>query len=437
MTEKRLFAGWLRSLTGLVAAAGILALSACGGGSGAPNNFFKSVFTVNPSPATAYSGVPSALTITGGAGPFRAFSSNPGVLPIAQTVPGRTILLLANNVDADTDVIVTVQDLGPLQSAAPQVQVTVTVRAAPLLNSLTITPNLADCGTSVCSGQTATATVTVTGPQGGPLAGHAIRFDVIGSAYAIVSNNPAQPLVTSLTVFSDSSGKATVIIKANVDAPTQFAQLSVTDLTSGQTLIGNFVIVQVTDGTQIMTVIPSDVTIKGATKGSCSSGFPTDYYIFGGTPPYRVTSTFPASITLVNSTVNANGGFFEAITNGACVDPLTFTIKDATGRVTTATLHNVEGTEEPPAPSDLAISPASYTQTVCLNSSFAFGISGGTPNYSVTAGNGGGAVPVTPSSGGAGIYTVGPITGASITTVFVKDQSTPQKTITASITCSG
>ena len=41
MTEKRLFAGWLRSLTGLAAVAGMLALSACGGGSGAPNNFFK------------------------------------------------------------------------------------------------------------------------------------------------------------------------------------------------------------------------------------------------------------------------------------------------------------------------------------------------------------------------------------------------------------
>jgi hypothetical protein len=47
--------------------------------------------------------------------------------------------------------------------------------------------------------------------------------------------------------------------------------------------------------------------------------------------------------------VNTNGGFFEAITNGACVDPLTFSIVDATGRQTTALLHNVEGTEDAPA----------------------------------------------------------------------------------------
>ena len=51
MTEKRLFAGWLRSLTGLVAAAGILALSACGGGSGAPNNFYAKITAV-PEPST-------------------------------------------------------------------------------------------------------------------------------------------------------------------------------------------------------------------------------------------------------------------------------------------------------------------------------------------------------------------------------------------------
>ncbi len=432
MTEKRLFAGWLRSLTGLVAAAGILALSACGGGSGAPNNFFKSVFTVNPAPATAYSGAPSALTITGGAGPFRAFSSNPGVLPIPQTVPGRTILLLANNVDADTDVIVTVQDLGPLQSAAPQVQVTVTVRAAPLENSLTITPNLPDCGTSVCSGQTALATVTLLGPQGGPLGGRAVRFDVIGTAYAIVS--PAQTLVNSLTVFSDSTGKASVVIKANALVPTQFAQLSVTDLTSGQTLIGNFVIVQVTDGTQILTIVPSDVNIKGAVKGECSSGFPVDYYIYGGTPPYRVTSTFPASITLVNSIVNTNGGFFEAITNGSCVDPLTFSILDATGRQTTATLHNVPGTEVPEAPADLVIAPPSATSPICTGNTFTFLVAGGTPPF---------AAVLSPSPAGATVTVTdnqikvsGLLNLSGAYTLILSDQSVPQKTASGTITCS-
>jgi hypothetical protein len=74
MTENRLFAGWLRSFTGLFAVAGVLGLSACGGGSGAPNNPFTPPLTVFPGAAVTYSGVPTTLTISGGTGPYRAFS---------------------------------------------------------------------------------------------------------------------------------------------------------------------------------------------------------------------------------------------------------------------------------------------------------------------------------------------------------------------------
>ena len=171
MTENRLFAGWLRSLTVLAAVAGTFGLSACGGGSGAPNNPFLGALTVLPAPVVAYSGVPTTLTISGGTGPYKAFSSNSAVLPVTQTVPSTTVVLLANNVDADTDVTITIQETGTVTPNGAQVPVTVTVRAAPLVNSLTITPNLADCGTgAICSGQNGTASVTVLGPQGGTIA---------------------------------------------------------------------------------------------------------------------------------------------------------------------------------------------------------------------------------------------------------------------------
>ena len=302
------------------------------------------------------------------------------------------------------------------------------MRAAALGNALTITPNSAECGTNaICSGQNGTASVTLPGPQG---PGRAVRFDVVGTAYAIVTNNPAQPLVSTLTVVSDANGMASVIIQANANAPTQFAQLRVTDVTSGQQVTGNFVIQQFTDGSTILSVVPGEATITGAFKGVCSSGFITDYYIYGGTPPYRVTSTFPGSVNAAQfGVVNTNGGFFRAITNGACVDPLTFSIVDATGRQTTALLRNVEGTVDAPIatpPPALAISPASSTQPVCSSSYFAFAVSGGTPPYSVTAG-GGDNHEVAPTGGGAGIYTVGPLSGPSVTTVLVLDQSSPQK----------
>ena len=441
MTETRLFAGWLRSITGLVAVAGVLGLSACGGGSGAPNNPFLGVLTVLPASAVAYSGVPTTLTISGGTGPYRAFSSNSALLPVPQTVPATTVVLLAGNVNVDTDVIITIQEGGTAQPALAQVPVTVTVRAAPLVNSLTITPSLDECGTgAICSGQNGTASVTVLGPQGGPIAGRAVRFDVIGTAYTIATANPAQPFVPSLTVLSDANGVASVIIQANLGAATQFVQMRATDLSSGQQLTGSFVIQQITDGAKILSVVPGDAKITGPAKGICSTGFATDYYIYGGTPPYRVTSTFPNSISLVNSTVATNGGFFRAITNGSCVDPLVFSILDATGRQTTTKLTNVEGTTEvtvvpPPA---LAVAPATVDDSACTGKSIppspGFVVYGGTPPYNVRPSSGIPS-PSTITANGGSAQVSGLLTGSGKTSVVFLDSSTPQKSVTATIDC--
>ena len=441
MTENRLFAFWQRSLAGLVALAGVAVLSACGGGSGAPINVLNRTATpvaVLPATVVAYSGIPTTLTVSGGTPPYRAFSSNTAVLPVTQSVPGSTIVLLAGNVAADTEVTVTVQDSSGASTAGTPA--TVTVRAAPLLNSLTITPNQADCGTTaICSGQNGTAAVSVLGPQGGPLAGRQVQFDVVTGAFGLATPSATQTVVTSLTVLSDANGVASVIIKANVSAPTQFAQLRVTDVTSGQKLSGNFLIQQITDGSKILTVVPDNAKITSAVKGSCSSGFTTQYFIYGGTPPYRVTSTFPAAVTLANSTVNTDGGSFSATTNGTCVDPLTFSILDASGRQTKALLSNVEGEADAPAPTPapaLTITPPNPPGTACAGKTFSFIVTGGTPAaaspfYSAF---------VTPTPGptvsvASSTVTVAGITAAGTYTVTVADLSSPQKTATATITC--
>src|SRR5688572_30840304 len=103
MSRTRLTA-WLRLGALLLASAGVLALSACGGGSGAPNNPFTPVppapapLVVIPAEATAFPGTPLILSITGGTPPYEAFSSNPSALPVPQNVNGATLALLANNV---------------------------------------------------------------------------------------------------------------------------------------------------------------------------------------------------------------------------------------------------------------------------------------------------------------------------------------------------
>jgi len=434
---------------------GLLALAACGGGSGAPNNPYvtppeTAALTVAPTALTAFAGVPATLTVTSGVAPFFAFSSNSTVLPVAQNVAGNTIVLLPNKVLVDTDVTITVQD-----SAGQTKTVAVTVKDSPIFNALTFAPSGTDCGTSLCSGQTGTATVIATGAGGSPLVARQIRFDVVFGPIGIMTTNPASPLVQTLTVATDSSGKAVAGIRALANATTQPAQIRATDLTSGQQQISDFTVVNSTVGTgSPLSVVPGTATITSASSTSCSTGFRIDYYIYGGNPPYTVASTFPTGVTLVNSTVAASGKFFEAITNGTCVNPLTFTIVDTAGKQTTATLINELGTAPPVTPpTALVVTPPTGPTYACIDAGGAHSIgpiavSGGTPPYNssilgtvpvLPAGDSVSAVPaiVAASGGTFAVQFVGavPTAAGTVVNVQVRDSgATPLTTIVA-LTC--
>src|SRR2546422_907538 len=128
-------------------------------------------------------------------------------------------------------------------------------------------PASAACGANaICSGQTATAKVTVTGLGGVGIPNRQVRFDVVSGAFAIQSNDPANPLVSTLTVVSDQFGVAQVIIQANANAPTQPALLRATELTTGNQQTAQFTIVQTINGAAVLSVVPSDATITGPDK---------------------------------------------------------------------------------------------------------------------------------------------------------------------------
>ena len=388
MALNQMRASLLRPVLALLAIAGFLTLAGCGGGSGAPNNAFAPtpptpgpLFVLPPS-MTVYSGTPTALTISGGAPPYQAFSSNGTALPVTQAVSGASVPLSPGNVATATSTVITVQD-----SIGQTATSTVTVSPAPLLNTLTITPARTTCGTnSVCSGDTATAAVQVTAPGGAGISGRQVKFDVVTGAFGI-QNNPL-PLASTLTVVSDGNGNASVVIQATVNAPTQPAMLRATDVTSGNTVTTSFTIVQVTDGSAILSVVPPTATITGPQVNVCTVGFRIDYFIYGGTPPYQVSSTFPTAVTLLNTPVTAPGKAFTAITNGTCVNPLVFTIVDAVGRQTTAQLINKEGTATPtpPTPPPALVVTGPVTLAGCTAATnFAFVITGGTPPYNFSA----------------------------------------------------
>lgn len=437
MAPNRMIARRLQSVLVLMALGGLLALGGCGGGSGAPNNPFApgpavpGPVAVLPANVTAYSNTPVTLTISGGAAPYFVVSSNSSVLPVAQAPSGNTIVLLPGNVTVDTTVTITVQDaIGQRASS------TVTVKPSPIFGTLTIKPSSAACGANICSGQTGTASVIVTGPGGAGIPNRQVRFDVIDGDFAIQSNNPATPLVATLTVVSDGNGVATVFIQANFGAPTQPATVRATELTTGNQVNGQFTIVQTT----ALSVLPSDATITAPDNTGCLSGFRVDYRVFGGTPPYSASSSAPDAVTLLNAINIPFGGTFTAITTGICANPVTITIVDATGLTTTATLHNLLGPvpPAPPAPvSTLDITPGSYTTasgTGCTGVTFSFIVSGGVAPYNVAVIGGTATPAVVPVSPGSFDIT-GLADASGSHTIVVGDASVPQLTQTAKVTC--
>lgn len=427
------FAAWLRPLLTLVALAGVLSLTACGGGGGAPNNPYQGgvgPLAITPSVATAYSGSPFVFTVTGGSQPYTILSSDQAVLPVVGTLNGNTLVITPNSVGADTPVTLTVRDASGQTTTA-----LITVKPSLLLPaSITITgnPNCAASGADLCSGQDGTATVQVIGPAGAPLAGRDVRFDVVQGAFSISSTAAGQPLVQSLTVTTDQNGNATVRLVVPVNAATQVATIRATDLTSGSSVVGQFTIAQFVNGNSVLSVIPTGTTtFTGPDTEHCSNGASATFYIFGGTPPYTVATNFPTAVNITGQPVQRSGGGFTITTNGTCFTGLTFAITDAAGRtlLTPPTASNVFGTAEPPPPT-LTVTPNSATINCSTTNNLQFLVTGGTGTFNAA---------LTPSPVGSSV-TAGATTNVTIPvsapgTIYTLNISSGSQLRSVKITC--
>lgn len=417
---------WFSSLTTMAVLGLITLLSGCGGG-GVATNVVAGPLIVSPSEAVAYNGNPVTLFITGGTKPYTVTSGNSAVIEVPYNVPDSTVVIDAKNVTVDTNVTLTIFD-----STGARVTASILVIPSVINNSLTVTPDPATpgvgCGTAVCSGLMATVTVQLKN-MATPLVGRNVRFDVVQGDYQFITNSNATTFADTITTTTDQNGNAHVRLRANVNAPTQYAILKVTDVDGGSVLQTTFTIAQYTDGTGILSVVPDAQTITAFYENICSSGIKVDYIIHGGTPPYTVQSTSLGVATVFPTSVLTNGAGFTATTVGQICGEVTFDIKDATGRVIQATLENKMGDNPVPVVNPVALfAPA--VVSVAQGSTLSVAIGGGTGPYYVSSGD---LNRVTATVAGSTVAITGVLAGGP-TNVTVADTAGATKVIAVTVT---
>ena len=377
-------------------------IASCGGGSNAPtaNSGVAPNLVVTPTELKVYPGVVSTLEVISGVRPFRVSSTDQSLLSTPATIEGTTLTILANTVDSAKNAKIFIID-----GQARQVEIAITVVPAPLITNVNVSPPTGSkCGQQsgqsavsiLCSGEIGIVQAQLKSTGAGGVANRTVRLDAIEGAFSFVASGVE---TSSTTAVSDQNGGISVRVTAPALIATQIAILRITDLTSGSRLDAAFNIVRSVGSAPVLSVLPTDTTTTGYFKNECLAAT-YDLVLFGGLPPYQVTSTLP-NIFKLNTpddrtprqsvTVPSAGGTARVNIGGfQCSGPTTaiFYIADATGASISAKATSAPGSVEvvvtpPPAVQKLALSPP--TQTIdCRNGlprSILFTASGGKAPY--------------------------------------------------------
>ena len=383
--------------------------------------FTGAALAISPASVTLFPDMPFTFNISGGSGLYTASSSVPAVLTVPTNVTGTSFSVTPNAVTADTAIDVTVRDEKGATAVAK-----VTLKPSTLLNQITFTPLAptgTGCGTNtVCSGGDAQFVVKAV-QNGVILTNRQIRFEVFQGAFQLVTPGTGA-LVNSLVVNTDNQGEAVLRITANVGAATQVATIQTTDVTTGLIRRYNFNIIQQVSGAGILSVLPSgSVTITGpkgapGADGSCPVGTTVDYYVYGGTAPYNVSSPLPSVATVSPATVTTKGGKFTAQIAGC--GTVSFIVTDASGRtIETSSLIAVQGARGDAVTPVAALAVSPNALTIPCGTSGSVSVTGNGTFLTSTTGAGTGFL-INPSVGAIpSTVTFSAATGSISSTVLV------------------
>ena len=208
-----------------------------------------------------------------------------------------------------------------------------------------------------------------------------------------MSTNPAQPLVPTLTVATDSNGNATVVLSVPANTPTQTGIIRATDVTSGNQITGNFVIQQITvGGADARRPAAREYHDHRTRQHALLERRHGDQLHLRRHAAVPGRGEFPAARSRCRGTpVLTSGGAFTTTTNGSCFINLTYVITDATGLTIPAgqlSDRHQPARNEPPRRrrrhGPFTVTPGAIAKNNCVPANtFQFIMTGGMAPYSV------------------------------------------------------
>ena len=364
------------SLAALALASVVLA--SCGSGGVSNDNATApgtGPVSISPTTATLYSDLPTTFALSGGSGSYLVTSSDQSVVPVASNIRVNSFTVVPADVGSDTSVTLTVRDAN--NATAIAASATLTVKPRTISSTITITPSASqspECGTAICAGGDAEVSVLLS-QAGVPLANRNVRFDVVSGDVRIITSPPGAPEVDSLTgvTTTDSSGTARMRIRVLADAASQTALLRITDLSSGFSQTAAVTISPVS--TTPLKAQPTTIDFTGPDANTCANGNSADVIVFGGHPPYSIST--PGAFSVSPNLVTVSGGRFVVSATGQCTTGSQIAIVDANGASVTVTASNSLGTVTPPP---FVVAPTEVTFTDCGQEADVT-LAGGTGSY--------------------------------------------------------
>ena len=418
-------------------------LGSCGGGGASGTNEGGNL-RVFPQSGTFFAGVPATVTIVGGRRPYIVSSSEPGILPVPQTVDASSFTVIPNQpgvIDTGIEegqlpirsVVLNVTDQeNGFQSATIRVAQNFLTGYGFTFSSNCAPPQGTTNNPGACAGgETA---IRIEANFNGTLAGNrTYRLEVTRGPFFWVYPD-GQIAGNTITVTTDHEGKAFAIFRVSPGIGTQIGAFRIVDVETGVSVEHIFPIqgIPIADELEI---IPDEFTFTGPNNVTCGTGS-AQFLVFDGVPPYTATSSF-GQVTVTPTSTDSQPGQFRFSVNdpNVCLTDATIVVTDARLARGTVTITTDVGDADPP-PLPVRVVPS--TMTVACGQSGSAVITGGTGTYSavesdpfLTTAIAGNTITVTDTRG---TTTVDP-TPVNVTVTVTDGSSTTSLRVTRSTDC--